>query len=336
VLEDLRTDRRLALVQPMNTFALASRRPADPLAHLQVGFEAIAAAPVHAVTTGRGVRVAVVDSGVAAQHGDLADRVEAWRDMTGQLVPSADPGLIEPLPGGGPSFAFERVDDGEPITALGDPHGTAVAGVIAAERGNGIGVVGVAPETRLIGLRACWESGVGEAGRCSSFTLARALNVALALESDVITLGLAGPADPVLSRLLDEAVRRGVIVVAAAPRAADASFPTAHPGVIAVRAVEAGAAEAEGGDAVSAPGRGIFTTAPSNSYAVHDGASMAAAHVAGVVALLREVDPALGVDEVRGLLAPEAGAAAHAAGVDACSSVRRAMAGRGATELVCP
>jgi len=334
LLERLGRDRRLALVQPMQTFELAAGAGGDPLSHLQGGFHRIAADAAHVAATGKGVRVAIIDSGVAATHADLVDQVVAWRDMTGDpTAPVAGPEAERVTALTGPRLGIAGLADDGTATRAGDPHGTAVAGVIAAGRGNGIGISGVAPEVDVIALQACWETDDGGEGRCSSFTLARALNVALAAESDIINFSVQGPADPTLTRLLDEAERRAVVVVGADRRSDVATFPATHPAVVAVRAAEDASAAGADGEVVRAPGRDIFTTAPANSYATRSGASMAAAHVTGVVALLHEVDPRLGPADVRSLLIPEGGGRGV---VNACASVDRVVRRRGGAALHCP
>jgi subtilisin family serine protease len=73
-----------------------------------------------------------------------------------------------------------------------------VAGIIAADAGNGIGIIGVAPEVKLLALRACWPAQAKSV--CSSFTLAKALTFALERAPQVVNLSLAGPQDPLLER----------------------------------------------------------------------------------------------------------------------------------------
>ena len=97
------------------------------------------------------------------------------------------------------------------------------------------GIIGVAPDVSIAALRACWAVGDdGLAAQCSSFSLAQALEVALDLQPNVINLSLAGPDDPLLSRLLDRVIERGIVVVTAHPATAESShaFPSSHPHVL--------------------------------------------------------------------------------------------------------
>ena len=80
-------------------------------------------------------------------------------------------------------------------------HGTAVTGLISARPGNGIGIHGLAPNAELYALRACWEPRYGF-GLCSTYTLAQALDYAIEVRARIINLSLAGPDDPLLTRLV--------------------------------------------------------------------------------------------------------------------------------------
>jgi hypothetical protein len=253
VADALARDPRVEWAQPMHVYrplassdALAVAQPATREWHL---------AALHGVATGRGVSVAIVDSGVDATHPGLAGQLAAREDYVG---------------GRG---------------AVAELHGTAVAGIVAARTNEDIGLAGVAPGARLLALRACAQRSADDT-RCTTIALALALQQAVQRDADVINLSLGGPNDRLLSRLIDAALARGIAVVAAAqPELQDGGFPASHAGVIAV--VDSGAARAPPG-AVRAPGRDVPTTIPGGGWALVSGASYAAAHVSGLVALLRE------------------------------------------------
>src|SRR6202000_1191684 len=102
-----------------------------------------------------------------------------------------------------------------------DRHGTEMAGVIAAVANNREGIVGVAPNARLLIFKACWQArSDADAARCNSFTLARALTAAFDAHAQVVNLSLAGPDDPLLSDLIREGQHRGVLFVGAAAESA--------------------------------------------------------------------------------------------------------------------
>jgi len=203
-------------------------------------------------------------------------------------------------------------------------HGTAVAGIIAARADNGIGISGVAPNARLIALRACWQESVdaSDATRCSSFTLAKALQFAITHQALVINLSLTGPSDRLLQRLLDVALAHGIKVIGAIdPDSPDGGFPASYPGVWAV----ADALPKSGGtNALTAPGHDVPTTLPGGRWGFVSGSSYAAAHVAGLAALLTELQHSLTPSQVRAQLlvsAPEPIALRMAGTINTCALV---------------
>ena len=274
VIEAIGRDDRVALVQPMNTFETWAVIYDDPYASLQPALSTLSIDAAHEFATGRGVTVAVIDSTVDRRHPELRGRV---------------------------SPQINLVNRGRRNRA--EVHGTAVAGVIGSAANNGAGIVGVAPDARIAGLRACWtiEPTSGRAA-CSSFSLAQALESAIRLEADIINMSLAGPDDPLLTELIDAAIERGVIVVSAAPQATEVEdvFPASHPGVIAVASSESIDPDSTGG--VRAPGAEIMSTIPKDQYAVFSGNSMSSAYVAGVSALIRERSPEITAAQVRDVL----------------------------------
>jgi hypothetical protein len=228
--------------------------PNDPMYQLQPVARTWRLADLHEIATGRGVRVAVIDSGVDASHPDLAGQIQARRN-----------------------FVASRPDAAE-------QHGTSVAGVIAAIEGNHLGIAGVAPGARLMALRACWPSATTAATVCDTLSLAKALHYAVENRAQIINLSLSGPRDTLLGRLLDTAQARGLTVVGAIdPELPLGGFPASHPSVIAV-ASEPGS----GMMSVSAPGRDVPAPQPGGVWGLSNGSSYAAAHVSGLLALMRE------------------------------------------------
>jgi hypothetical protein len=287
--EALAGEPRVESVQRMRLFHVLSHD--DPLYPLQPAASAWHLAELHRLATGRHVRVAEIDSGVEVDHPDLAGRVAEQRN-----------------------FVDERA-------SVAESHGTEVAGIIAARADDGIGIAGVAPQAELYALRACWERSEGEPAVCSSFTLAKALQFALGRKAQVINLSLGGPRDRLLERLLDAALDRGIVVVAAVdPRSRDGGFPASLPGVLAVAGDDGHDAPA---GALLAPGRDIPTTLTAHKWGFVTGSSFAAAHVTGLVALLHELDPRLRPADLRALLASGGRATGVQHPVDACAAVAR-------------
>lgn len=309
VIGQLRTDPRIELAQPNQRFEGLQAAADNPYHDLAYGVRLIRADRVRAVSTGRGVAVAVIDTGADIDHPDL----------TGRIVDTAT--FVE---GGEASFRSDR-------------HGTAVAGIIGA-RVSETGVDGVAPEARLTVLKACWyaDSGAVKA-RCSSWTLAKAVDYAINHQIKVINMSLGGPPDDLLARLLATAEQNGVAVVAATRENADspgfpASLATAIPAVACD--LNGRVAQQPGSTlpfAVAAPGVDVAAQAPQAHYALLSGSSLAAAHVTGVVALLLQQTPQATPAQIRSALSasarPLAGAspAAHSSFglIDACAALAR-------------
>lgn len=211
-------------------------------------------ADLHQIASGRGTRIAVIDSGIDAGHPDLAGQVIINRNFV----------------------------NGQRLVA--EQHGTAVAGIIAAKADNRIGIAGIAPGARLLGLRACWQ-GPGSTA-CDTLSLAKALYFAVQAKADIINLSLSGPDARLLREILNIAYARGAAVVGAFdPKLPGGGFPASVRGVIAVSDTPVTGSH---NDVYVAPGRGVPTTQPGGRWFIVNGSSFAAAHVSGLVALMRE------------------------------------------------
>jgi hypothetical protein len=312
LLDKLSQDRRVSLTQPVQAFtmrtnALRASAYNDPYFGLQRGFQQMRVAEAHAWSRGDGVRVAVIDTGADVDHPDLRGRIAAAANFV-----DADEGQ------------FRR-----------DRHGTEMAGVIAAVANNGEGIVGIAPQARLLIFKACWQERAGaDAAHCNSFTLARALSAAFDAHAQIINLSLAGPKDALVGDLIQAGLRRGVLFVGAATPAMDGGGLMHQPGVIEVASVEEPGAPQPGApitrDASTpvnsilfAPGHEILTLLPDGHYDFASGASIATAQVSGVVALMLAKNRGLSASSAYQLLrdtsstfSAEAGAAK---GINACA-----------------
>ncbi len=310
MISQLSLDRRVESVQPLNEFTTESEpeplRVAtdlvpvvtpynDPYAKLQVTLRELAVVAAQRRSRGAGVQIAVIDTGVDFDHPDLKGRVIARHNF---------------------------VDADEP-TFHRDMHGTEVSGVIAAVADNGIGIVGIAPDARVIALKACWQAGAGSGAVCNSFTLAQALQSAIAAHADIVNMSLSGPADPLLTRLVRYGAMQGMIFVGAAGRPASGNgFPADLDEVLAVDAAEDGSGNPRH---LLAPGRDVLTLVPGGHYDFASGSSLAAAEISGIVALLLAQRPHLPVNDVRSLLLQSSRRVDSPAGeilaVDACTAL---------------
>jgi hypothetical protein len=262
------------------------------------GLDLISASSAYAEgATGRGVMVAVVDTGIDVDHPEFAGAIaSASTDIV-----SGDPQLV---------------DDGDP-----EGHGTAVSGVIAARRNQALSH-GVAFEARILAVRAdAPGSCVSDVCAFDQTDVAAATDYAVARGAEVInySLGGAGGLDASLNDALVRAVDAGRIVVFAAGNEgqAEPTFPArfaADPAAdglaIAVGAVDADEQLAsfsnEAGSTrdhyLVAPGVNILAPAVGGGAALVSGTSFAAPHVSGAAALVLQAAPFLSAAEVVELL----------------------------------
>ena len=277
LLDRLSHDRRIESAQPMNEFHTMAHKYNDPYYGLQNNIHLMQVDAAHQYTTGKGVRIVVIDTGIASRHPDLYGQVIDGRDFLGA--------------------ASEQ-------SAVYDAHGTAVAGVISAIADNGLGIVGIAPDARLIALKACAPSEKAALrASCNSLMLARALNAAIRMKPDIINLSLGGPPDPLLRRLIQRALDQGIVVVAAGSvRDGEVSFPASMEGVIGV-SNEREYYQLTDEDMVVAPGDNVLTTVPGSSYEYVSGSSISAASVSGLIALMFELSPELAPDDIASYMA---------------------------------
>ena len=283
LLRRLASDPRVELAQRVQRFTTQDSRAISLQVPLQHSAQALRLAQAHRWATGKGVRVAVIDTGVDVEHPELRGRIA----KTGNFVELGGRG--------DPNFTS-------------DIHGTAVTGVIAAALNAGIGLVGVAPQAEVFALKACWQERPGaREAVCDSYTLSKAIDFAISQGAQVLNFSLAGPPDPMIAKLVRAALGRGIVVVAADGPDPARSFPATQPGVLGV----AGSDDLQGGmrfptrrlaaGTLAAPGVDILTTVPHGHYDFFSGASFAAAQVSGVVALLLEREPKLTPPQVAAL-----------------------------------
>ncbi|MFB1082178.1 S8 family serine peptidase [Jeotgalibacillus sp. JSM ZJ347] len=213
--------------------------------------------------TGKGIRIGVIDSGIASDHPDLSVA-------------------------GGVSFVHDT-DSFEDDNG----HGTHVAGIIGA-LDNELGIRGVAPEAELFAIKVFRSNGLGQISSVIS-----ALDWAIEHELDIVNLSLSTPTDSSALRLaVEKADRAGIIMITSAGNTGADSprYPSAYPQTIAVGAIGSDLLAADfstTGGAVDlvAPGVSIHSTYLSHSYIHMSGTSMAAPHVTGVAALFKQLDP---------------------------------------------
>ena len=212
---------------------------------------------------GRSIRIAVVDTGIDYTHPDLAPNFRGGYDFVN--------------------------NDNDPMDDQW--HGTHVAGTVAAAK-NGFGVVGVAPEVELYGLKVLAANGSG-----SFSSVIAALDWAIQNKIQVVNLSLGSSGDPgkTVRQAFTNAYQAGLVIVASAGNSGSGAdtvgFPAKYDSVIAVGSTTSNdvrSSFSSTGPAVelTAPGTAIYSTDLGGGYYTASGTSMAAPHVAGLAALV--------------------------------------------------
>ncbi|QES40591.1 type VII secretion-associated serine protease mycosin [Streptomyces venezuelae] len=247
-------------------------------------------------TKGQGITVAVLDTGIDDEHPDLEGNVLEGTDMVG--------------------FGAGRGD--RPWAR----HGTAMAGIIAGHghgEGRADGVLGVAPEAKILPIRVILEDGDParkKARNTRGNALAEGIRWAADHGADVINLSLGDDSksahpEPAEDAAVQYALKKGVAVVASAgnggERGDHISYPAAYPGVIAATAVDENGARASFSTrrwyaTVAAPGDDIVIADPDRKYYEGWGTSAASAFVSGAVALIRAAHPGLKPAQIKEVL----------------------------------
>src|SRR5581483_5834328 len=228
----------------------------------------------HVIATGKGIKIAVIDSEIDAQHPDLQGVVTGSYDA----LPNSD--------------------------QTPHSHGTGMAGAIGSHQR----LLGIAPGARILGIRAFGVSNEGAQG--TSLNIVKGLEWAVAQGAQIINMSFAGPRDPILEQALKSLKDRGIILVGAAGNAGPKSpplFPGADPNVIGVSATDLEDKTFKGANrgkqvAIAAPGVDILVPAPEGGYQLTTGTSVAAAEISGVVALMLERNKQLSPNDVRNIL----------------------------------
>ncbi|MEV8508622.1 type VII secretion-associated serine protease mycosin [Actinoplanes sp. NPDC051475] len=253
------------------TCFLGSPAHADDIRDSQWHLKYLKIAEAHRLSTGKGVIVAVIDSGVS-KH----------RDLSGSVLNGMD--------------FVKRGGTGQNDV---NGHGTSMAGIIAAHGSNGNGVLGIAPDAKILPIRV-----LGKGGRNAE--IGPAIKYAIAHGADVINISVSGGLDPATIAAVRAASDADVVVVAAAgnsPRDAGVTAPAVLESVVAAAAINRSGSKADisvAGPAIdlAAPGEDITTTTNQNEYAIKQkGTSDASAMISGAAALLRSKYPDMSAEE---------------------------------------
>jgi subtilisin family serine protease len=305
-LADLRSDPDVRFAIPDGKVSAAAVPSADPFFPDMWGLPAMDVPEAWSTATGAGVTVAVVDSGVQADHPDLVGRIATNPGETVNDTDDDHDGKIDDVSG----WDFVQEDN---VPQDGDGHGTHVSGTIAATNGNGVGVTGVAPDATVYPLRVLDDAGSGEwSWAADAFDLAGDMGIRIVNAS----MGGRGNFDALFKPIFD-AHPNTLYVVAAGNNGEDldaggtfapCQVPSAN--VVCVAASDNPDAPADFSNYGSssadlfAPGVDIVSTYLTSvfEYAIENGTSMATPHVAGEAALLLSVHPGLSTAQLKAAL----------------------------------
>ncbi|MBT2656087.1 S8 family peptidase [Bacillus sp. ISL-18] len=236
------------------------------------GIEMIQAPKVWEQTKGKGMTVAILDTGCDVTHPDLRERIIGGRNFTND-------------------------DNGnEEVYRDYNGHGTHVAGTIAATE-NQQGVVGVAPEANLLIVKVLDKNGSGQYE-----WIINGIYYAIDQKVDIISMSLGGPEDvPALHEAIQKAVENHILVVCAAGNEGDGQdatnefdYPGSYNEVISVGAINLDRRISDFSNSnnevdLVAPGEMILSTYLDGKYAKLSGTSMATPHVSGALALIKAI-----------------------------------------------
>jgi minor extracellular protease Epr len=233
--------------------------------------------------TGKGVKIAILDSGVAP-HSDL--------NVAGGVSTV--------------NYTNSYADD--------NGHGTLVAGIIAGKR-DGVGFVGIAPDAQIYAVKV-----LDSAKNGNTLDLVEGINWAIDNGMDIINISIGNPSsNPVVEKAINRAIEAGIIVVASAGNNGNAegtgsnvSFPGQMDAVITVAAVDESMNRgyfppsnySSTGDAVdfAAPGVDIVSTSKDGGYELANGTSMAAPFITGMIAILKQAFPTATPADINAML----------------------------------
>jgi subtilisin family serine protease len=286
------------------------------------------------LTRGAGVVVAVVDSGTRIDHPDLAKNI--WTNF-GEVPRNGKDddgnGYVDDVHGVDLTTRrkIQNLSDGA-------GHGTHVAGTIAAAQ-NGRGVVGVAPEARIMTVKVLDANGAGNMG-----AVADGISYAAANGARIINLSLGGPTrDKWLQAAVKTAAAANVLIIASAGNEGisidkrpfyPASFPSSNVIGVAATAPNSGRQMPDFSNygkltiPIAAPGEEVLSTSKTGGYEYKSGTSMAAPHATGVAALMAAVRPDASAAELRAMMLQAATRTSLPVGagyLDAARSVVQAM-----------
>jgi len=318
VLEKLSQNSSIVNAEPDFILDINGVEPNDTKYSSQWGLTAIGAPEAWLKTVGDSdIVVAVIDTGVEYTHPDLSANIwENNDEIADNGIDDDDNGYVDDVRGYdfvtiSDSYVYEGEDpgpsDNDPIDVQG--HGTHVAGTVAAEGNNGMGVSGVSWAVSIMPVRAGFKNTSG-GGSLLNSNIVNAIMYAADNGANVISMSFGSSYNSSTQRTAVEyAASKGVILVAAAGNSNSTSkhYPAAYDDVISVGSTSSTGKKSSFsnyGDWVdiSAPGSGIISTYLDGTYRTMSGTSMATPMLSGAAALLLSYNSSLTASQVKSIL----------------------------------
>jgi hypothetical protein len=263
IIKLLKKEKGVIFAQPNYIFKTME----EPMADLQNINKLLNLKKLHEHYRGKGVKVAIIDTGVDTQHFDLKERILYWENFLKDSPYNAE------------------------------IHGTAIAGVIGAGI-NQFGIEGIAPESEILALRACKQvSEEHPEGECYTSSIVKAIDFAIQKNANVVNMSFGSIGkDRIVSKLIEEGSKRKIIFVAPSGNLAsqkELPFPASHPDVISVGGMDEEERPYPNKEIASkvdvlAPAMNVFTTIPGNRHNFLSGTSFSSAIVSGIIVLCVE------------------------------------------------
>ena len=231
---------------------------------------------------GKGIVVAVLDTGVLTSHSDF------------ESTHFVDP--------------YNAVDESDDVTDT-NGHGTGMAGIIAASYNNETGLTGIMPEASIMPIKVF----DGKSNMSTTAMVIKGIDYASQHGADVINMSLGGPEEsPGMNEACERAAAKGAILVSAAGNSGDSTafYPAAYSSVVSVGSIESDGAHTDQStynkyvDAV-APGRGIrmpYAATGNDCYRLLTGTSASAPQVAAMAAMVKSMDESVNVKGFKEIL----------------------------------
>lgn len=323
-LDLLKNNEEIDIIEPTPLYTTSINQtppPNDPLYSQEWHLPAITYSPNQSLP---GSVIAIIDTGVAWNHPDLAPNI--WNnpnEIPGNGIDDDQNGFIDDTRGwdfvNSPTFAASCWQGEDCVTQDNNPddrfgHGTHVAGIAAAKSGNGIGIAGICSNCSIMPLRAGLALNIGYSYPVAVLpgsAIAQAITYATQNGADVINMSFNGSYSAVIEALLETAKNQGIFLVGSAGNnntsSITSSYPAAYASVVGISALDQTNQRASFSNYgawvdLAAPGVSMLSTLPPNAnlgycqdlngdgYDLCSGTSMAAPIIAGLAGIAKGIN----------------------------------------------